>query len=193
MITISIALIQSFIIMSVPPCDQAPLVQQAVAQEHSMRDLFVSHLHELVDASIVYDPSYRQIDYPCGDVPSDIGVCSDVVIRAFMKIDVCLQEDVHTYRRSHNQSIDTNIDHRRVRNLCAYFGSLGWEIPAEHDPSNASYYKAGDIIWWKLGGRIDHIGIVSADGKVLHNIGNGQVIDVTPFTYEIYKVYRINR
>jgi uncharacterized protein YijF (DUF1287 family) len=32
-----------------------------------------------------YDPSYVKLDYPNGDVPSDTGVCSDVVVRAFRK------------------------------------------------------------------------------------------------------------
>ncbi len=32
-----------------------------------------------------YDGSYRRIPYPDGDVPSDIGVCTDVVVRAYRK------------------------------------------------------------------------------------------------------------
>jgi uncharacterized protein YijF (DUF1287 family) len=31
----------------------------------------------------VYDPAYRVIGYPMGDVPDDRGVCADTVIRAF--------------------------------------------------------------------------------------------------------------
>jgi len=30
-----------------------------------------------------YDGAYRRIPYPGGDVPTDIGVCTDVVIRAY--------------------------------------------------------------------------------------------------------------
>lgn len=146
---------------------------------------FVSHLPKLVDRSIIYDPSYRRVDFPCGDVPSNIGVCSDVVVRAFLNIDVCLQQEVFNYRKRKNLSIDTNIDHRRVRNLGAYFKSKGWEI------SKNSEFQPGDIIWWKLG-TLDHIGIVYHNGRVLHNIGRGQSVDVKPDHYRIYKVYRIN-
>src|SRR2546429_9991052 len=42
-----------------------------------------------------YDPSYQKIDYPNGDVPIDTGVCSDVIVRAFRKVGIDLQKDVH--------------------------------------------------------------------------------------------------
>lgn len=35
---------------------------------------------------VVYDPSYFSIPYPNGDIPSDKGVCTDVVIRAYRKL-----------------------------------------------------------------------------------------------------------
>src|SRR6186997_2730358 len=41
-----------------------------------------------------YDPSYVKLDYPNGDVPSDTGVCSDVVVRAFRKAGIDLQKEV---------------------------------------------------------------------------------------------------
>ncbi|MGI9326136.1 MAG: DUF1287 domain-containing protein [Pseudomonadales bacterium] len=42
-----------------------------------------------------YDGSYRPIDYPGGDVPVDLGVCSDLVIRAYPTPGVDLQRRVH--------------------------------------------------------------------------------------------------
>src|SRR5689334_10651881 len=42
-----------------------------------------------------YDPSYSKIAYPNGDVPIETGVCSDVVIRAFRKVGIDLQKEVH--------------------------------------------------------------------------------------------------
>ncbi|HKZ81706.1 MAG TPA: DUF1287 domain-containing protein [Pyrinomonadaceae bacterium] len=42
-----------------------------------------------------YDPSYVKIDYPGGDVPSETGVCSDVIVRAFRKAGIDLQKEVH--------------------------------------------------------------------------------------------------
>jgi hypothetical protein len=40
---------------------------------------------ELTKQQVVYDPQYRKIDYPNGDVQEDNGVCSDVIIRAYRK------------------------------------------------------------------------------------------------------------
>src|SRR2546423_3767232 len=59
-------------------------------------------LKQLVDAAIEqskvttgYDPSWIKIDYPNGDVSSDTGVCSDVIVRAFRKAGIDLQKEVH--------------------------------------------------------------------------------------------------
>jgi uncharacterized protein YijF (DUF1287 family) len=30
-----------------------------------------------------YDGAYRRIPYPMGDVPPDVGVCTDVVVRGY--------------------------------------------------------------------------------------------------------------
>ena len=158
----------------------------------AMKNKLVSELPTLIDHSIVYDPSYVKLDNMCADVPADIGVCSDVIIRAFFNADVCLGEWVYDYRTSKNLPTDTNIDHRRVRNLGPMFQQKGWEIPVETSILNFDYYEPGDIIWWKLARGIDHIGIVMEDGFVLHNIGQGQRVDVSPFAYEIFRVYRIN-
>ena len=50
---------------------------------------------QLADSSFVltkqkvkYDPAYFQIDYPNGDVPANKGVCTDVVIRAYRKLEI---------------------------------------------------------------------------------------------------------
>ena len=40
----------------------------------------------LTNDRVVYDPRYIPIDYPNGDVPKEIGVCTDVVIRALEKL-----------------------------------------------------------------------------------------------------------
>ncbi|MBX7020347.1 DUF1287 domain-containing protein, partial [Providencia rettgeri] len=34
---------------------------------------------ELLPRLVIYDPAYRQIEYPNGDVPENYGVCSDVI------------------------------------------------------------------------------------------------------------------
>jgi len=157
----------------------------------SINSMFVDSLETLIDSTIKYDPRYRKLKNMCDDVPADIGVCSDVVVRAFAKIDRCLAQETYDYRKQKGLATDRHIDHRRVRNLGALFTDYGYEIPAKHSRYNSDYYKPGDILWWKINGTIDHVGIVSKSGKVLHNYGMGQVADVTPFAYKIHKVYRL--
>ncbi len=131
----------------------------------------------LEDPSIVYDPSYVSIPYPGGDVPADTGVCTNVVIRAFRKaFGWDLQESVREYRKAKGKSIDTNIDHRRVRNLMEYFDTLvqGGEMARL---SNKGSYLKGNIIIWNLGGGQLHIGICVDNDEIIHNICCGQVIE----------------
>ena len=80
----------------------------------------------IVDPSIVYDPSYIRLSYPNGDVPANIGVCTDVIIRAYRKLGIDLQKEVHediTNAPSQYPNIkkpDLNMDHRRVPNLARF-------------------------------------------------------------------------
>ncbi len=158
---------------------------------------------ELTNQKVTYDPSYYSIPYPNGDVPSDVGVCTDVVIRAYRKLDIDLQKEVHEDMSANfNEypknwgltTTDRNIDHRRVPNLMVFFSRHGEELSISDD---ASDYKTGDIVCWNLGGGITHIGILvnekSADGKrnqVVHNIGGGQVMEDMLFDFKIIGHYR---
>ena len=74
--------------------------------------------------SVTYDGSYRKIDYPGGDVPDKIGVCTDLVIRAYRGMNIDLQKGVHedmtavfqAYPRNWGLTRpDPNIDHRSTR------------------------------------------------------------------------------
>ncbi|MDY8137893.1 DUF1287 domain-containing protein [Aquimarina sp. 2201CG5-10] len=158
---------------------------------------------ELTKQKVIYDPSYFSIDYPNGDVPSDKGVCTDVVIRAYRKIGIDLQKRVHEDMKANFneypknwglKTTDKNIDHRRVPNLMTYFKRENAEKPITKNPND---YKPGDIVSWSLGGGLTHIGIVvdkkSEDKKrnlIVHNIGGGQVIEDCLFMYKIIGHYR---
>jgi uncharacterized protein len=50
---------------------------------------------ELTKQKVSYDPAYFKIGHPNGDVPSNKGVCTDVVIRAYRKLGIDLQVEVH--------------------------------------------------------------------------------------------------
>ena len=153
-----------------------------------------------------YDGSYLKIGYPMGDVPAEIGVCTDVVIRAYRELGIDLQKNVHEdIRKNFNRypsrkrwglrKPDTNIDHRRVYNLQAFFKRNGQSIEITDDPKN---YKPGDLVTWQLNPKMPHIGVVlemtSDDDPdrhlIAHNIGNGPVIEDMLFDFKISGHYR---
>lgn len=158
---------------------------------------------ELTHDKVTYDPSYYSIAYPNGDVPADKGVCTDVIIRAYRKVGVDLQKEVHldmknnfsTYPKDWGlKSTDRNIDHRRVPNLMKYFERQGASLPITKNPID---YLPGDVVSWKLQNGMTHIGIVidqkSTDGNrplIVHNIGAGQVVEDCLFKYKITGHYR---
>ncbi len=45
---------------------------------------------------VTYVPAYVQIKYPNGDVPSNTGVCTDLVIRALRGVGIYIQKFVHS-------------------------------------------------------------------------------------------------
>jgi uncharacterized protein len=155
-----------------------------------------------IGVTVGYDPAYRKLPYPGGDVPIETGVCCDVVIRALRKQGVDLQRLVHEdmkgnfarYPRNWGlKAPDPNIDHRRVPNLACYFSRQGWSIAAS---TNAAAYRPGDIVTWNLGNGLTHIGIVSdkhaAKGTplVVHNIGRGAREEDILFKFTITGHYR---
>ena len=158
---------------------------------------------ELTNQHVIYDGSYYSIPYPNGDVPDCIGVCTDVVIRTYRANGLDLQKEVHEdmeanfnlYPKNWGlKKTDTNIDHRRVLNLMTYFERQGSKLPIT---SNGDDYRPGDVVAWGLGGGITHIGVVvdkpSRDNKryqIVHNIGDGQVLEDCLFDFEIIGHYR---
>ncbi len=168
-----------------------------------------SRAQRLVDAAIAqthtvvrYDSSYRKIAYPGGDVPESVGVCADVVIRAYRRLGVDLQVKVHEDMQRHFSAYphlwglpatDTSIDHRRVPNLQTFFRRAGSELPVSQDPED---YHAGDLVTWSVPPHLPHIGIVT-DRKtetgtplIVHSIGRGPQIEDVLFTFTITGHYR---
>jgi uncharacterized protein YijF (DUF1287 family) len=161
---------------------------------------------DLTAQRVQYDPRYFSIPYPNGDVPADKGVCTDVIIRAYRKLGIDLQKEVHEDMRANFNfypkiwgltRTDRNIDHRRVPNLMTYFSRFGKAKPIT---KTATDYLPGDIVCWNLGGGITHIGIVvdkkSVDGVrnlIVHNIGNGQELSDCLFSYKIIGHYSFQK
>jgi uncharacterized protein YijF (DUF1287 family) len=160
----------------------------------------------LTREKVIYDPGYYRIDYPNGDVPAGKGVCTDVVIRAYRKLGIDLQKEVHEDMTSNFEKypkiwglkyIDKNIDHRRVPNLMVFFKRYGKEKVITKNPKE---FLPGDIVCWDLGGGTTHIGIVSSrksrDKKrnlIIHNIGSGQVLEDCLFRYNIIGHFRYKK
>jgi uncharacterized protein len=168
-------------------------------------------LDRLVEAAVArsqekvrYDPTYFKIEYPNGDVPAEVGVCTDEVIRSYRKVGVDLQREVHEDMKQ-NFSVypkkwglkktDTNIDHRRVPNLMVFFERQGAALPVT---DRAADYKPGDVVTWDLGNGLTHIGIVvnipseGDESRLLieHNIGAGPQIEDILFNWKITGHYR---
>ena len=177
--------------------------------ESTMTTSFAQRLsaaaQERTQYEVVYDGSYRRISYPMGDVPENIGVCTDVVIRSYRKLGFDLQQLVHEDMKANFKvypskriwglsRADANIDHRRVPNLQTFFKRHGEALSVSENPGD---YKTGDLITWMLPGNLPHIGIVSEgrsqDGKrplIVHNIGQGPKLEDMLFDFKITGHYR---
>jgi uncharacterized protein YijF (DUF1287 family) len=148
---------------------------------------------EQIGITVDYDPSYRSIGYPNGDVLRTSGVCSDVLIRAARDAwNIDLQKQVHedmvrafaaypSRREWGLASPDANIDHRRVLNLEAFLARQNARLPLPGPrPFGGDGFDApqpGDVLTWRLSaGARPHLGVV-VDGpqrvRVAHNIGDG--------------------
>ena len=113
-------------------------------------------------------------------------MCTDVIIRSYRAAySFDFQKAVHEDMRANFTAYpeiwglkrpDKNIDHRRVPNLETYLTRRGAALPITR---KAQDYKPGDIVTWRLGGRLPHIGIVSDKTSprgtplIIHNIGFG--------------------
>lgn len=176
------------------------------ATEKSFQERLSDAAIELTKETVAYDPAYFSIKYPNGDVPKNKGVCTDVVIRAYRKMGIDLQKEVHEDMKENFskypkkwglKKTDTNIDHRRVPNLQVFFTRLGKSLEVT---DTASDYKTGDLVTWMIAEKMPHIGIVTnrktSDGKrnlIVHNVGSGQVLEDCLFKYKITGHYQFKK
>lgn len=116
-----------------------------------------------------YTEGYVTMKYPMGDVPREMGVCTDVIIRAVRNAGIDLQKELHEdIKRAPKaypmvKTANAHIDQRRVKTLLPYFvrhwQKRGVALDDANDP-----LRPGDVIFMdtfpsKSGP--DHIGIVS--------------------------------
>ncbi len=118
-----------------------------------------------------YDGRYFAVKYPGGDVPDGFGVCTDVIIRAVRNAGIDLQREIVNHIRNNRRRYpwivkpDTNIDHRRVRNMIVYFLATYRLLDQGYTTANRDTYLPGDVIFMdtlpKAGP--DHVGVVSEE------------------------------
>ncbi len=122
----------------------------------------------------VYNGAYYDGGYP----PDNIGVCTDVVWRAFRNAGYDLREMVNQDIMARPEAYpnivkrDKNIDFRRVGNLCTFFDEYALSLTL--DPTNIEEWQPGDIVSFE---NDKHVGIVSdkrnSKGQpyIIHNSG----------------------
>lgn len=175
-------------------------------QEKSFEQKLADAAITLTKDQVVYNGAYVSIPYPNGDVPASQGVCTDVIVRAYRKLGIDLQKEVHNDMKSNFsnypktwglKNTDTNIDHRRVPNLETFFARKGQKLAVT---KNASDYKTGEMVTWMINDKMPHIGIVthlkSNDGKrflIVHNVGGGQVLEDCLFKYKLVGHYKYKK
>jgi uncharacterized protein YijF (DUF1287 family) len=182
----------------------SPLPLTPVSRQQFTKRLVAAAM-ERTRHPVRYVSAYVRIPYPNGDVPSDTGVCTDEVIRSYRSVGVDLQKEVHedmvgnfsdypSQERWGLDHPDSNIDHRRVPNLMAFFQRKGETLPITNRTSD---YAPGDLVTWDLGGGVPHIGIVvdqksrgSDQYMVVHNIGAGPKMEDVLFEWKITGHYR---
>lgn len=158
-----------------------------------------------IGITVAYDSSYTSLAYPGGDAPRKLGVCTDVVIRAFrgalsVDLQLLVHEDMSKTFSQYPQlwnlkKPDPNIDHRRVPNLQKFFTRRGCTIRVNGN-KGCDDFMPGDIVTVTVPPHLPHIMLVS-DKKsatgcplVIHNIGNGTQEEDRLFTYEHTGHYR---
>ncbi len=155
----------------------------------------ISAIRSQMNDLTFYNADYVSLPYPMGDVPSGYGVCSDVIVRAYRKLGLDLQELVY---RARVGSGDTNIDHRRTSVLRKFFKRHADNLPIT---DFAEDYKPGDIVsYHRPFGRSSkfHIAFVSdkiaPSGRpyVLHNRAWGVQEEDALFSDKITGHYRFN-
>ena len=150
-------------------------------------------------AYIKTKPKYKS-KYYAGGYPDDgYGVCTDVVAFSLKNAGYDLMElvnkDILENRDKYNiETIDKNIDFRRVRNLKVYFENTA--IQLTNNEKDIKDWQGGDIVIFK-----NHIGIVSDKRNrngislVIHHANPFQIRyeeDILENRSDIIGHYRIN-
>ena len=184
-----------------------PTLVNGKKKPQSETDLLILGAVDQYGVTNSYNGAYQKLSYPNGDVDISTGVCTDVVIRAFRSIRIDLQKEIHRDMSRHFRkyprkwglkSTDTNIDHRRVPNMETYFTRKGYQVPIGKS-TDKEHYKPGDLVVWRISGKLTHIGIVSDEivpntsrYYIIHNPFQGVEISDWLNEFEIINHFRLS-
>lgn len=166
-----------------------------------------------VKRGVRYDGAgYIRMDFPGGDVPPEMGVCTDLVVRAFRNAGLDLQEALYADRSTHpnaypnlrrltEKRANYNIDHRRCTNLVIWFRRHAKKLTTKIDAAHLDQWRGGDVVFFYYADSSDpwHTAIVSDERDP--ETGMPKIIDLWPPTardalcldqiYEIGSHFRI--
>jgi len=158
------------------PLLTAARISEGTAKHDSDGDGIPDPLDVLVGAkktvlnADAYTEGYVTIKYPMGDVPREMGVCTDVIIRAVRNAGIDLQKELHEdIARAKaaypmvKGSGNAHIDQRRVATLLPYFKRHWTQHTSKLDDASDPL-RPGDIVFMDTFPNRpgpDHIGIVS--------------------------------
>jgi len=118
---------------------------------------------KLVANHAAYTEGYYRIPFPMGDVPRNVGVCTDTIIRAYRNAGLDLQrlvaQDIQKAPASYPaiKKPDTNIVHRRVKTILIWF-RRHMQLMTDTTP------RPGDVVFldtFPARPGPDHVGIIS--------------------------------
>jgi len=142
----------------------APSIDQPLSEDD--RVLVVTRARVEMNRVSRYSGQWVPVSgYPMGDIPSDRGACTDLVVRALRIVGIDLQqlvhEDILAARDAYGvDRADAQVDHRRVAVLYTYFK----RHLAQHsiDPYNdTESFQPGDLVFFGEKGRPRHVALVS--------------------------------
>jgi uncharacterized protein YijF (DUF1287 family) len=158
------------------PLLSAERIAEGPAARDADRDGIPDPLDVLIGArktalnAAAYTEGYIAMAYPMGDVPREIGVCTDVIVRAVRNAGIDLQralhEDILRARAAYpmiKKQPDPQIDQRRVATLLPYF-KRHWEQRSAKLDDPADPLRPGDVLFmdtFPSRSGPDHVGIVS--------------------------------
>jgi len=178
-IVVAVGVVAAIPAMRIRPQEAAVAASEAPSRPTpaaTFADKVAARAEEEARRGTVYRETYQRLDYPGGDVPSEIGVCTDLVVRAYREAGVDLQRELHEDRAANPSAYptelweykkaDRNIDHRRCQNLVVYFERHATPVDAR-DPSR---WRSGDVVFFARDGGAHpwHVGIVAGPGTLWH-------------------------